>query len=100
MLGSMASVALAAGVAAADGEARSLRDAIALEDRVEVPISPWPVPAARSGPAEAPRLALLRISCQRYVEDADIGRLIEVLARRGIANRAPVAPSAGAVSGA
>lgn len=88
MLGSMASVALPPGLVSTDAEAAALRDSLALEDRVEVPISSWPVPAARPAASDLPRLALLRISLQRYVEDADIERLVAVLARRGIARAA------------
>ncbi len=85
MLGSMASVALPSGLLATDHDAVLLRDALAAEDRVEVPISPFPVPAARPSPEAAPEAFLLRVSWQRYVEDADVERLVEALARRGIA---------------
>ena len=95
MVGSMAAVALPGGVADTDEATITLRNDLALRDRVEVPISGWPVPAARECIGDPPRLALLRISCQRYVEDADVERLVEALARRGVANLAPVAPLAG-----
>jgi len=95
MLGSMAAVALPRGVADTDAAAIALRDGLALQDDVEVPISGWPVPAVRER-ADAPsRHALLRISCQRYVEDVDLERLVAALARRGIANRASAATLAG-----
>jgi isopenicillin-N epimerase len=84
MLGSMASVELPAGILASDADARALRDAMAVEDGIEVPISPFPVPAARSSATEAPSTYFVRVSRQRYVEDVDIERLIEVFARRGV----------------
>ncbi len=84
MLGSMASVALPPGGLATDEDARLLRDALASEDRIEVPISPFPVPAARPSPDAAPEAFLLRVSWQRYVDDADIERLVVALARRDI----------------
>jgi isopenicillin-N epimerase len=85
MIGSMASVELPQGLLHSDVEARALRDAMAVEDRIEVPISPFPVPGARTSPTEPPATCFVRVSRQRYVEDEDIERLVEVLARRGIA---------------
>lgn len=84
MLGSMASVELPHGLLASDTDARALRDALAVEDGVEVPVSPFPVPAARSAAAAPPSTFFVRVSRQRYVEDADIERLIGAFARRGI----------------
>jgi isopenicillin-N epimerase len=84
MLGSMASVALPPGLLQTDADATALRDSLALEDRIEVPISAFPVPAARAGATSLPSMFLVRISHQRYVEDSDIERLIAALARRGI----------------
>jgi hypothetical protein len=50
------------------------------EDRIQVPIGPWPVRAAqREG--EMPRI-LIRISAQRYNEPADYERLAAALVRR------------------
>ena len=84
MLGSMAAVAIP-GIGT-DAEALALRDQLATEDRIEVPVSPWPVRAARDDPADPPQRAFLRISCQRYVEDADVERLVDALERRGLAS--------------
>jgi isopenicillin-N epimerase len=84
MLGSMASVALPPGLLQTDADATALRESLALEDRIEVPISAFPVPAARAGATSLPSMFLVRISHQRYVEDSDIERLIAALARRGI----------------
>jgi isopenicillin-N epimerase len=91
MLGSMASVVLPPGTLRTDADAQALRDALAIEDRIEVPISPFPVPAARAAPNDPPASFLLRVSWQRYVEDRDIDRLVEALARRGIGRAAPSA---------
>jgi hypothetical protein len=96
MLGSMASVELPAGLLSSDLEARALRDALAIEDAIEVPISPFPVPGARAPATTPPSSYFVRVSRQRYVEDADIERLIEVLARRGIGVRAPASAIVGA----
>jgi isopenicillin-N epimerase len=87
MLGSMAAVAIP-GIET-DEAALALRDQLATEDRIEVPVSPWPVRAARDDPADPPRRAFLRISCQRYVEDADVEQLIDALERRGLASGGP-----------
>ena len=98
MLGPMAAVTLPGGLLATDDDAIAMRDSLAREDRIEVPISPFPVPAARPSAAARPTAFLLRVSRQRYVEDADVERLVEALARRGIAARrgdaAPAKPSA------
>ena len=80
MLGSMASLPLP-GVAT-DAAARALHDALIDEDGIEVPIPTWPVRAARMDPDDPPSAALVRISAQRYVDDADIDRLASALARR------------------
>ena len=99
MLGSMASVALPAGLLASDDDARVLRDALAAEDRIEVPISPFPVPAARAEAAAPPATFLLRVSRQRYVEDDDLERLVAALVRRGIGRPSAPAPASGIVTG-
>ncbi len=52
------------------------------EDRIEVPIGGWPVPAARVSASAPPRAALVRISAQRYNEIADYERLADAVARR------------------
>ncbi|MEO8570715.1 MAG: aminotransferase class V-fold PLP-dependent enzyme [Chloroflexota bacterium] len=77
MLGSMAALPLP-GV---DDEvaAKSLAARLVAEDRIQVPIGPWPVRAAL--PAGATPTILLRISAQRYNERADYERLAEALER-------------------
>lgn len=97
MIGSMAAVSLPAARGAAGGlddapgdglepEARvtTLVTALAETERIEVPIGPFPVAAARDPGAE-PAATLLRISAQRYNEPADYERLIEALGSRGFA---------------
>jgi isopenicillin-N epimerase len=96
MLGSMVSVVLPAGLLASDTDARALRDSLATEDGIEVPISPLPVPAARADRATPPSSFFVRVSWQRYVETADIERLMDAFARRGIGVRTPKAAAAGA----
>jgi isopenicillin-N epimerase len=85
MVGSMAGIALptSSGLLE-DGAAEALTISLAEDDRIEVPVGPFPVRAARS-PGAGPTAPLLRISAQRYNEPADYGRLAEALARRGIA---------------
>lgn len=89
MLGSMASVVLPSGLLTSDEAAIALRDSLAADDRIEVPISPFPVPAARAEPRTAPSTYFVRVSRQRYVEDADVERLVEAFGRRGIAAGTP-----------
>jgi isopenicillin-N epimerase len=84
MLGSMASVVLPPGLLRTDIDGLALRDSLAGEDKVEVPVGAFPVPAARGDATSEPSMFFLRTSHQRYVEDADIERLIGALARRGI----------------
>ena len=91
MVGSMASVALP--IAPDEATTEALTVALAEEDRIEVPVGPFPVRAARDSGA-APTHALLRLSAQRYNEPADYERLADALARRGLARTA-----AGAASG-
>ena len=59
------------------------------EERIEVPISIFPVPAALAG--GAPEQALVRISAQRYNRTEEYARLAESLARR---LRGPTSPRA------
>ena len=59
MIGSMASVPLP-GIAPTDDAAERLQARALDEDRIEVPVSIFPVPAARAG--GAPEQALVRIS--------------------------------------
>ena len=58
--------------------------ALAEEERIEVPVGPFPVLAARDDGAP-PAATLLRISAQRYNEPADYEVLVEALVRRGFA---------------
>ncbi|HYL40386.1 MAG TPA: aminotransferase class V-fold PLP-dependent enzyme, partial [Candidatus Binatus sp.] len=95
MVGAMASVTLPAGVLATDADALALRDSLAGDERIEVPISPFPVPAARSSPSAPPDSFLVRVSRQRYVEDADVERLVAALARHGIGR--PERPASSAI---
>ncbi len=77
MLGSMAALPLP-GVSADAADA--LHDALETEDRIQVPVGAWPVPAARDGHGEP--TVLVRISAQRYNELADYERLAAALRRR------------------
>jgi isopenicillin-N epimerase len=95
MVGSMASLALP--MAADEAATEALTVALAEEDRIEVPVGPFPVRAARE-PGASPTHALLRLSAQRYNEPADYERLADALARRGLARTAAGAPS-GIVAG-
>jgi len=81
MIGSMAAIALP--IAPDEATTEALTSSLASEDRIEVPVGPFPVRAARD-PGAAPTAALLRISAQRYNEPADYERLGEALVRRGI----------------
>ena len=83
MIGAMAALPLAA-VPPTDDAALVLRNALAREHRIEVPIPTWPVPAARTAPDAAPAHALVRVSAQRYNDDGDIEALVAALARRGL----------------
>ena len=77
MLGSMAALPLP-GVTDEDA-ATVLGRRLLDEHRIQVPVGPWPVRAARAGGVE-PRF-LIRISAQRYNEPADYDRLAEALVR-------------------
>jgi isopenicillin-N epimerase len=95
MLGSMASVPVRWLTGSPDLAADELSSALRHDDRIEVPISCWPVPAARPGGyADPPALHLVRISVQRYNEIDDYRRLADALGRqsalRGV-SRDPVA---------
>jgi isopenicillin-N epimerase len=78
MLGSMAALPLP-GVED-DAAAHRLANVFETEDRIQVPIGPWPVRAARP-PGVTPRI-LIRISAQRYNDAGDYDRLADALARR------------------
>jgi isopenicillin-N epimerase len=82
MLGSMAALPLA-GVAD-EMAATALGAALEIEDRIQVPIGPWPVRAAQRD-GVAPQI-LLRVSAQRYNGPADYERLAVALVRRLRAN--------------
>jgi isopenicillin-N epimerase len=78
MLGSMAALPLPGVDDVVTAEA--LKATLEREDRIQVPIGPWPVRAALAEGA-VPRI-LLRVSAQRYNEPADYDRLAEALERR------------------
>jgi isopenicillin-N epimerase len=83
LIGSMAAVPLPGPRGPrTDEEAARLHQSLFDEDRIEVPIVPWPVPGARPTPTGAPRTALVRVSAQRYTESGDIDRLVDALGRR------------------
>jgi Selenocysteine lyase len=81
MIGSMAAIALP--ISADEAATEALTNALALEDRIEVPVGPFPVRAARD-PGARPSAALLRLSAQRYNEPGDYDRLADALVRRGL----------------
>ena len=78
MLGSMAALPLPGVVE--EGVGAALASALETEDRIQVPIGPWPVRAVQRDD-QAPRI-LIRISAQRYNEPADYERLAAALIRR------------------
>ena len=80
MLGAMASVPLP-GIAATDAAAERLQTELREEDRIEVPVVAFPVPAAR-GDGEGPAQLLVRISAQVYNRPAEYEALAAPLARR------------------
>jgi isopenicillin-N epimerase len=80
MIGAMASIRLRAPIDDVASEQVS-RD-LAAEDRIEVPVVPFPVRAARATPDAPPTSTLLRISAQRYNEPGDYDRLAEALVAR------------------
>jgi isopenicillin-N epimerase len=85
MVGSMAAIALP--IAPDEATTEALTNALATKDRIEVPVGPFPVRAARE-PGAAPSHALLRLSAQRYNEPADYERLADALVRRGLGGSA------------
>jgi isopenicillin-N epimerase len=91
MVGAMASIALP--MPADEASTEALTNDLATEDRIEVPVGPFPVRAARD-PGAPPSAALLRLSAQRYNEPADYERLADALVRRGITRSAASGASA------
>ncbi len=96
MIGSMASVRLP--VTHDEDGANELARSLAHDERIEVPIVVFPVPAARA-PGAAPSTNLLRVSAQRYNELGDYERLAEALVSRGLAGDGARARSAVAPTG-
>jgi isopenicillin-N epimerase len=78
LLGSMATLELP--LPPSDESALGLMQALAEDDRIEVPVGAWPVLAAR--PSDGPRAVLLRISAQRYNEPSDYDALADALVTR------------------
>ena len=78
MLGSMATLIL--DDVHGEAGAKALNERLQLDDRIQVPVGPWPVRAARRGDT-AIRITL-RISAQRYNEPEDYERLAMALRRR------------------
>lgn len=76
MTGSMAAVPLPG--ATDEATARTLQRALADLDGIQVPITPWPVRAARPDSA-LPTGRIVRVSAQRYNELADYERLAAAL---------------------
>jgi isopenicillin-N epimerase len=81
MLGAMAAIPLPAAMVETAGGPIALQASLYDDDRIEVPITPWPVPAARSSAAPA-QADLLRISAQAYNVPADFDALADALRRR------------------
>ena len=81
--GSMAIVPLPIPTTAATAAtALALKTALMDEDRIEVPITAFPVSAARLRQGDEPTALAVRISAQRYNEASDYERLAEALVRR------------------
>ncbi len=80
MLGAMAAIPLP-GLAPTRGAAERLQAALFDEDRIEVPIIPFPVPAALEAGGE-PEALLVRVSAQRYNRPEEYAFLAQTLARR------------------
>jgi isopenicillin-N epimerase len=91
MIGSMASIRLREPLD--EVAAETLTRALAAEDRIEVPVGPFPVRAARPAPNASPASTLLRISAQRYNEAADYDQLADALVAR-LGSRVSTTPSA------
>lgn len=80
MLGSMAAIPLP-GLAPTQAAADRLQATLLDEDRIEVPVFAWPVPAAIAI-GEGPAAVIVRISAQRYNVPEEYEVLAESLARR------------------
>jgi selenocysteine lyase/cysteine desulfurase len=80
MLAAMAAIPLP-GISPTRAAADRLQAALLDEERIEVPVYPWPVPAAVAS-GEAPQAVLLRISAQRYNTADEYAALAEALAKR------------------
>ncbi len=80
MLGAMASIPLP-GVAPTAEATSDLAASLFAQERIEVPIFPFPVPAALA-PGALPRTAILRISAQRYNQPEEYAALAEALRSR------------------
>ena len=80
LIGSMSGVVLPG--LHTDEDAQELHRVLFDEDRVEVPVVPFPVPGARGAPTDPPRSVLVRVSAQRYNESSDIDQLVAALERR------------------
>jgi isopenicillin-N epimerase len=87
MLGSMAAVPLP-GLAPSRSAAMRLAAELFDQERIEVPVFAFPVPAALP-PGGTPALAILRISAQRYNRAEEYDALAAIVARR---LRAPSSP--------
>ena len=81
MVGSMAMIRLPI-APLPDAAIDAFKASIVAEDRIEVPVFGWPVPAAREAPDAPPTAVALRISAQLYNEPADYERLAAALTRR------------------
>jgi isopenicillin-N epimerase len=80
VIGSMAAIPIPG--LRTDAEAAWLHEELFDEDRIEVPIVPFPVPAGRPQPTDPPMSVLIRVSAQRYNDSGDIERLVDALGRR------------------
>ena len=80
MLGSMASIPLP-GIAPTRAAAARLQAELFDEDRIEVPVMSFPVPAAIDAGA-GPSQLLVRVSAQAYNRPEEYATLAEILARR------------------
>ncbi len=80
MLGSMAAIPLP-GIAPSRAAASRLQATLLDEERIEVPVFPFPVPAAID-PGGSPAMTILRISAQRYNHADEYAALAEALVKR------------------